>query len=136
MEILRLKKVFGKSQALTAQIDFSRWEVLIPFEGELEIFEDAVQKFNETREIIFERVTPKKSREIEIKSYMAESVRVIEKIGGEILIKFGTKITLEGTIKPSEVLKILSEEFKLNFEVTSAKIKRVALFGRGRNLLD
>ena len=91
----------------------------------------AAKKFNSAKEIIFTRVTPKHTREIEIKSYIAEPLKV-SKVDGETLLTFGTKINLDGTIKPSEVLKALN----LPIEVTAAKINRTALLSHGKNLLD
>ena len=56
--------------------------------------------------------------------------------GGELCLKFGIKITTEGSMKPSEVLKILQENFNLPIEISNAKINRTALLSRGKNLLD
>ena len=119
-----------------SSVDFSRYEILIPFAGELSAAEVAAEKFNAAKKILFNRVTPKKNRELEIKKFIAESVKVREKIGGEILIEFGTKITPDGTVKPVEVLKVLRDNFGLQIEILSAKINRTALLCRGRNLLD
>ena len=128
-EIVRIRKFTDKVPALTAAIDFSRYEILI--DANFETVATAAKKFNSAKEIIFTRVTPKHTREIEIKSYIAEPLKV-SKIDGEILITFGTKINLDGTIKPSEVLAALN----LPIEITAAKINRTALLSRGKNLLD
>lgn len=135
-KISRIKHFSGKLPALMSSVDFSRYEILIPFAGELSAAEVAAEKFNAAKKILFNRVTPKKNREIEIKKFIAESVKVREKIGGEILIEFGTKITPDGTVKPVEILKVLRDNFGLQIEILSAKINRTALLCRGRNLLD
>ena len=132
-EILRIRKINGKVPALSAAIDFSRYEIFI--DANFEETLNAAKKFNAAKEIIFQRVTPKHTREIEIKKYIAEPLKVA-KVDGEILLTFGTKIFLDGTIKPSEVLQVLREEFNLKIEVTAAKINRTALLSRGKNLLD
>ncbi|MBQ7705150.1 MAG: TIGR03960 family B12-binding radical SAM protein [Selenomonadaceae bacterium] len=132
-EIVRIRKISGKVPALTAAIDFSRYEVLI--DADFESAVDAAKKFNAAKEINFTRVTPKHTREIEIKSYIAEPLK-ISKVDGEILLTFGTKINLYGTIKPSEVLKVLRENFNLQIEIEAAKINRTVLLSRGKNLLD
>ena len=132
-EIVRIRKINGKVPALSAAIDFSRYEVLI--DADFEETLKAAEKFNAAEEINFLRVTPKHTREIEIKKYIAEPLKV-SKVDGEILLTFGTKIFLDGTIKPSEVLQVLREEFNLQIEVTAAKINRTALLSRGKNLLD
>ena len=60
------------------------------------------------------------------KQYAAESVKVSQS-GGDLRINFGVKITQEGTVKPSEILSVLRENFGLNVD---------ALLSRGQNLLD
>jgi radical SAM-linked protein len=132
-EIVRIRKINVKVPALTAAIDFSRYEILI--DADFEETLNAVKIFNAAKEIHFTRVTPKHTREIEIKKYIAEAVEV-SKVDGETLITFGVKIFLEGTIKPSEILQVLHEKFNLNVEVTAAKINRTALLSGGKNLLE
>jgi len=133
MEIVRLKKLFGKSEALMSLVDFSRYEIAIPFTGDAT---EAVENFNNAKEIIFDRITPKKSRQFDAKKYIAERLKIISHDGGELILKFGIKITPEGSMKASEVLKILQENFGLEIEIADAKINRTALLSRGRNLLD
>lgn len=132
-EILRIRKIAGKVPALSAAIDFSRYEIFIDADFEKTI--KAAEKFNAAKEINFTRVTPKHTREIEIKKYIAEPLKV-STVDGEILLTFGTKIFLDGTIKPSEILQVLRENFNLQIEVTAAKINRTALLSKGKNLLD
>ncbi len=132
-EILRIRKIAGKVPALSAAIDFSRYEIFI--DADFEETLKAAEMFNAAKEINFTRVTPKHTREIEIKKYIAEPLKV-SKVDGEILLTFGTKIFLDGTIKPSEILQVLREIFNLQIEVTAAKINRTALLSRGKNLLD
>ncbi|MBQ9442261.1 MAG: TIGR03960 family B12-binding radical SAM protein, partial [Selenomonadaceae bacterium] len=136
MEILRLKKISGKVPALMSAVDFSRYEVSVPCEENFDTVAEIVKKFNDAKEILFTRITPKKMREIEIKKYLAERLKLIDKVDGEIILKFGIKITTEGSLKPSEILKVLSEKFGLQIKITDAKINRTALLSRGRNLLD
>ena len=62
---------------------------------------------------------------------MAERI----KISDERII-FGVKIFLEGSLKPVEILKVLSENFGAKINISDAKINRTALLSRGRNLLD
>ena len=115
-------------------VDLSRYEVRLPFD---EKFFDAAQlsvkNFNVTPEIKFTRVTPKKTRELELKKYLAERVEIFF-AGGELLIKFSVKITPEGSLKPSEVLKILHEQFDFPADISAAKINRTALLHDGKTL--
>ena len=134
-EILRVKKITGKAAAAMSVIDFSRYEVSIPFDGDLSAAVEAAEKFNAAPEIFFTRITPKHTRELEIKQYAAERVEV-SKAGDDLKIIFGVKITPEGTVKPSEILTVLRENFGLNIEPVAAKINRTALLSHGKNLLD
>ena len=133
MEIVRLKKISGKSDALMSLVDFSRYEVSIPFSGDAT---DAVENFNSTAEIIFTRITPKKTREFDAKKFIAERIKILSNDGENLILKFGIKISPEGSMKASEVLKILQENFGLDIKISAAKINRTALLSRGRNLLD
>lgn len=134
-EIVRIRKISSKAPALTVLTDFSRYEVFVPFDEDFSVAENAAKKFNSAKKIIFSRVTPKKSREIEIKNYIAESVKVYEVEGG-LKIKFGLKMSQDGSVKPSEILKVLRDECGLPIEVLESKINRTALLSRGKNLLD
>ena len=134
-EILRIKKITGKAPALMSIIDFSRYEIVVPFSGDLAAALESAEKFNAAPEIFFTRITPKHTRELEIKQYLAERISV-SKADGDLLIKFGVKITQEGTVKPSEIVTVLRENFGLSIEPAAAKINRTALLSRGKNLLD
>ncbi|MBR1647621.1 MAG: TIGR03960 family B12-binding radical SAM protein [Selenomonadaceae bacterium] len=135
-EILRLKKLRGKVQPVMSLVDLSRYEVRLPFD---EKFFDAAQisvkNFNDAPEIKFTRVTPKKTRELDAKKYLAEPVKIFLR-NDELLIKFSVRITPEGSFKPSEVLKILREQFDFPVDVSDAKINRTKLLHGGKNLLD
>lgn len=126
-EIVRIKKIFGKTPALMSAVDFSRYEIFLPITENLIA---AVEKFNAAREIKFTRVTPKKIRELEIKKFMAERIKI-----SDDRIIFGVKIFEDGTLKPSEILKVLND-FGAEINIADAKINRTALLSRGKNLLD
>lgn len=135
-EILRLKKLRGKSKPVMSLVDMSRYEIRLPFEEKfLSAAQSSVRNFNAASEIKFMRVTPKKSRELEAKKYLVEPV-TISLASGELLIKFSVRIMAEGSLKPSEVLNILRERFDFPVDVSNARINRTALLHAGKNLLD
>ena len=135
-EILRLKKLRDKAKPVMSLVDLSRYEVLLPFDKNFfDAAQVAAKNFNATPEIKFTRITPKKTREFDIKKYLAEPVE-IALTGDEILLKFAVEITPEGSLKPSEVLKVLRERFDFPAEISGAKINRTALLYKGKNLLD
>ena len=135
-EILRLKKLRGKSKPVMSLVDLSRYEVRLPFDKKLfDAAQLSVKQFNATPQINFTRITPKKTRELELKKYLVEPV-AISLVGDELLIKFAVLITPEGSLKPSEVLKVLRERFDFPADFSAAKINRTALLCKGKNLLD
>lgn len=135
-EILRLKKLRDKSKSVMSLVDLSRYEVRLPFDEKfLPAAQVSTRNFNAAPEIKFTRVTPKKIRELELKSYLVERV-TLSMTGGDLLIKFAVKITPEGSLKPSEVLKILRERFDFPTDLAAASINRTALLHVGKNLLD
>jgi len=135
-EILRLKKLRGKSKPVMSLVDLSRYEVRLPFDRKFfDAAQLSVKNFNATPQINFTRITPKKTRDLELKKYLVELV-AISLAGDELLIKFAVLITPEGSLKPSEVLKILRERFNFPADFSAAKINRTALLCKGKNLLD
>ncbi len=135
-EIVRLKKLRGKSKPVMSLVDLSRYEVRLPFDEKfLPAAQSSARSFNAATEIKFTRVTPKKIRELELKRYLVGRVE-LELTGGELVIKFSVRITSEGSLKPSEVLKILRERFDFPTDLSTARINRTQLLHAGKNLLD
>ena len=134
-EIIQLKKLKGKVQPLMAVADLSSYEINVPYTGQLSKAQSAVKIFNETKNIDYTRITPKKTRQIEIKQYIARPVKV-ELQGENLILKVDIIITKTGSIKPSEVLHILHEKFNLNINEDKAHIHRTKLTGDGKNLLE
>ncbi len=132
-KILRIKKLHGKTAALMTLADLARWEVRVPFSGSFEDALNSAEKFNSAKEFLFTRITPKRTREIEIKSFVTEPVKIFEN-GEKLLIKFGTKITPEGSLKPSEVLKVLEENFDLKIKIADSEIHCSEMLGKGKNI--
>ena len=134
-EIIQLKKLKGKVQPLMAVADLSSYEINVPYTGQLSEVQSAVKIFNDTKTIDYTRITPKKTRQIEIKQYIARPVKV-ELQGENLILKVDIIITKTGSIKPSEVLHILHEKFNLNINEDKAHIHRTKLTGGGKNLLE
>ena len=135
-EVLRVKKLSGKSKPVMSLVDLSRYDIKLPFDKKF--FDDAlsaVENFNSATEIIFTRVTPKKTRELDAKKYLPEPIKIFL-AGEKLLIKFSVKITPSGSLKPSEVLKILHDYFNFPNDFSSAQINRTELLHDGKNLLE
>ena len=128
-EILKLQKFQGKVTKLTAAEDndlLSSYEVRVPYSGESSAAQTVIKAFNETKTINYTRITPKKTRDIELKQYIAKPIEVQVK-DSILTLKMDIKITLTGSIKPSEVVHILHERFNLQIDENKAQIHRTKL---------
>ena len=80
-------------------------------------------------------MTPKKTREIELKQYIVKPIEAHLE-GSTLILKIDIRITPTGSIKPSEVIHILHKEFNLQINENEAQIHRTTLTSKGKNLLD
>ena len=119
-----------------AAVDLSSYEIILPYEENFDGAIKIIDEFNQTKEIIYKRITPKKIREIEIKQYIDSPVKINLLQNKKIKLNVDIKITLNGSIKPSEIIHILHEKFNLKINEESAKIHRTKLTSHGKNLLD
>ena len=125
-EILRVKRLVGKVKPVMSLAEMSRYEVRLPLEEKLfDAAQMSIKNFNAAAEIKFTRITPKKTRELEIKKYIAEPVKIFW--DGELVMRFLIKIFPDGSLKPSEVLKVLREQFEFPADISSAQINRTEL---------
>ena len=125
-EVVNLKILRGKVQPLMASVNLSSYDVRIPYDGQWTDATAAVKAFNHAAEINYTRITPKKTREIEIKKYIASPISIY--LDSQVLtLKVDIKITPTGSIKPSEVIHILKERFNLNINENQARIHRTKL---------
>jgi len=118
-----------------AETDEARYVLHVPYAGELAEAEQAVAAYNRAATCNILRVTPKKRREIEAKQYMLQPVTVAL-TAGELVLKMDIRITQAGSVKPSEVLQAIHEQFGLAVTPAQALITRTGLFGQGRSLID
>ena len=124
-----------KHKSLMAEVDLADYELFMPLEGDWDKAVESVQEFNQLTEYVYHRVTPKKVRDIEIKQYIKEPVK-ISMSGDRLKLEMSIIITQTGTIKSSDILKILAEEFGLPINPVRALINRKAMYGEGKALID
>lgn len=134
VELRQLKVVEGKHKALMAEVELAAYEILVPLAGTQAAAAAAVQAFNAAERVMYRRVTPKKTREIEAKQYI-RNVGILTE-GEQLRLTMHIKITPSGSIKPGEILALLKEQFGLPVQPEQAKIHRSALLGQGKSLLD
>ena len=98
-------------------------------------WETAVSAFNNAESCFFQRKTPKKTRDIEIKQYMIGQLE-IEANDGLIELSASVKITQQGSVKPAEILEYLRKSSGSEYDISNVEIRRTALLCGGRNLMD
>ncbi|MBP2653291.1 MAG: hypothetical protein H6Q73_860 [Firmicutes bacterium] len=127
--IKRVKEVVGKQKALMAMVNLAVYKIVMPWHGDqMEyVAKDAVSRFNRTETVLYVKENPKGNREIDIKKYIAEAVEVVVGPKGAEL-SMVVWITPQGSVKPSEVLKVLVEDFAFPGSFEAALIKRSGLY--------
>ncbi len=128
-EIVRLKRLTGKTTALMALADASKFEMTVPLTVDEEAIGRAIEKFNGAASVMLTRVTPKKTREIDLKKFILSPLEwTID--GGRLRLTVEIKISTAGSVKPIEVLKALG------IEGGDVHIHRLTLTSDGRDLFD
>lgn len=124
-----------KHKALMAEVEEAVYELYVPLVGDWDKAVEAVKAFNGAAEAVFHRVTPKKTRDIEVKQYMLQPVQVAMS-GAQLKLTMDIAITQTGSVKSGEILSLLVEQYGLPGDMGKALIKRVAMRGQGKNLID
>ena len=139
IRVLKLTEIKGRHIALMNLADEARYHVRVPLHGDAEksakAAQEAIAKFNAATEVIYTRVTPKKTRTKDIKKFLGAPLTAsIE--GGTLAMDIATKILgTTGSVKPGEILETLAKEFAMPITVAEADIHRIALLGKGKDLI-
>ena len=124
----RGKELIGRHAALMAVVNLATYHAVLPsIEDAGNDAYDAVRRFNEAAGITYVKESPKGRREIDVKQYIAEPV-VIKQTPGNLEIEIVIRITPTGSIKPVEVLEVLTRDFGLPGRFDSVRINRTGLF--------
>ena len=135
INLLELRQLRKRKGTLMAEADEAGYTVDIPLTGPAEAARAAVAAFNAAPECVFHRATPKKTRDIEVKQYMAEAIAL--ETGGETArLTMRIRITPTGSIKPGEVLSLLVDRYGFPGDERNAGLCRRALTGQGKSLLE
>lgn len=142
IRLIKLKRVIEpkacqgrKHKALMAEVEEGVYELLLPLVGDWDKAVKAVAEYNSAPEVSYHRVTPKKTRDIETKQYMLSPV-AIGMAGEQLKLTMHIAITQAGSIKPGEVLEILTDVYGLPGDIGKALINRKCLKGMGKDLID
>ena len=123
------KYVPTNAPALMALVNLATYDVVVPVGKEQDntAFEESIQRFNQTKEVLYIRETPKGRKEIEGKQYMDQDIQFVPQEQG-IKLVIDIKITPTGSIKPGEILDILVTMFGLAVDKDKALINRTGLY--------
>ncbi|MBQ1614415.1 MAG: DUF2344 domain-containing protein, partial [Selenomonas sp.] len=135
IELKGLREVHGKHKALMAEADEARYRACLELTGPAAEALAAVRRYNEAAEVNYQRITPKKKRDIELKQYMLQPLTLREN-GGQLEMELDIAITQSGSVKPSEVILVLAEQFGLPVNPAEAKITRTAMLSGGKGLIE
>ncbi len=84
--------------------------------GEIDKVQENIQKFNDLDTFIYQRVTPKKVREMDVKPMIIQPMKVrIE--GNRAYLTFSLIRSQSGTVQPKDIWKLLAESFHMPWTV-------------------
>lgn len=115
LEVLDGKEMPDKVKKMMAICNYAIYEVTGPTTTDVE-WSELLKTFNEASEISYEKVTPKKTRIIDVKEFVKESITA-HVDDGKVTLVMGIGIYPQGTIKPSEVWNLGKDSY--NWPITS-----------------
>ncbi len=125
LEVLDGKEMPEKVKKMMAICNFAIYEVTGPVTDENADWAALLKPFNEAMEISYEKVTPKKTRTIDVKEFVKEPIVASVK-EGMVTLTMGIGIYPQGTIKPSEVWNLGKDQY--NWPITTSyEIHRKAI---------
>lgn len=129
--IKKAREITAKHKALMALVNLAVYRVFVSAgDGEKDTAADAICRFNEGNSVIFVKENPKGRREIDVKQYIEDDIALNTTTSGLELI-MTIKITPTGSVKPSEILQVLIDDFGLPADSKAALIDREGLFVSG-----
>ncbi|MBQ9365435.1 MAG: TIGR03960 family B12-binding radical SAM protein [Schwartzia sp.] len=135
IEILSVKYLEGKRKAPMAEVDEAIYDIRLPIimtDNVEDKIRRSLDSFQCADACIYERVMPKKKREIDVKKYVRDIEYTIN--DGVLLLEVSITITPTGSVKPGEIIEVLVKEFDLPCDRNMALIERKALLSVGRPL--
>ena len=132
IELKAAKYVEQHSKALMAVVNLATYEIIVSLTpGEVwAAVETSIDNFNREVEVIYVKQSPKGRREIDIKEYLTEQVIVkpLPANQQKLILNLSIKITPAGSVKPVEVLAVLTDNYGLPIDKDAALINRSGLF--------
>lgn len=124
----------GRQAALMAVVNLAAYRVAVPLPaGAFAAAKAAVDGFNAAASVPYVRESPKGRREVDVKNFVREIAASEGPDGLELALD--VRITPTGSIKPAEVIDVLTKNFGLPADPDAALVTRTGLFvadGTGR----
>lgn len=130
IEIKEVQGITGNQASLMAQVNLAVYRLNLPLVGGRAAFplgEASIQCFNAADQVLYIKENPKGRREIDVKCYISQ-VSYAMQPSAELVITIKIKITPTGSIKPSEVLSVLIDQYGLPGDRAAALIHRTGLY--------
>ncbi|WP_346355920.1 TIGR03936 family radical SAM-associated protein [Azotosporobacter soli] len=119
--------------AMMAQINLVEYEIRLSLAPEqIAEVEASFNAFNAAETAPYTKVTPKSRREIDVKNFVAEPLSWRCETPG-IVLQLRLNVTAKGSVKPGEIVEVLSQNFALPREIAeSALCHRLGLYVEGK----
>ena len=124
IRILAADFVANNETPLMAQAAFAKYQITLCGNGK--DFTEAINKFNEAKNVIYKKPAPKrkeKFKEVDLKNFVDKIETKINQ--DKIICNFEVKIFTEGSVKAIDVINSFGLEYK------NANIERLAIFRQG-----
>lgn len=109
LQVLDGREMPDRVKKLMAICNYAVYEVSGPVTAEAD-WASLLQPFNEATEIAYEKVTPKKTRTIDVKHFVKEPISARVE-GDRVILTMGIGIYPEGTMKPGDVWQLGREKY-------------------------
>lgn len=118
LQVVDGKEMPDKVKKMMAICNYAIYEVTGPVTADVD-WQTLMDTFNQTEHIMYEKVTPKKTRTIDIKEFTRQPLTATVK-DGQVTITMAIGIYPHGTVKPGEVW--LAGKAQCNWPVTDGYI--------------
>lgn len=110
LEVLDGRFMPDKVKKMMAICNYAVYEVTGPVTDTVD-WESVLRTFNEAEEVLYEKVTPKKTRTIDVKHFVKEPLTAVVH-DGMVTIRMAIGVYPEGTMKPGDLWKLGKDRYQ------------------------
>lgn len=129
IRIQKAKTIPDRSRSLMASVNLAVFTVDAPLLADRSTQEayHSLESFNQAEQVFYTKESPKGKRVIDVKQFLSKNLDLAV-TGSRIRIKTDIKITPTGSMKPSDILHVLVEQFAFPVDKNAALINREGLY--------